>query len=137
MSSDPVEYKVVPDYSHLATTGDVKSDAKGSGARYDAGKVRYELIPTHLLESTANVFAYGANKYAAWNWTKGMPWSKVIGCMKRHLAAIERGEDIDAESGLPHIGHLMCNALMLEHYRTMYPEGDDRPTKWFVRAPTD
>lgn len=115
------------------TTGDVNSDEKGSGARYDAGKVPYELIPTHLLESTAMVFGYGAKKYAAWNWAKGMPWTKVIGCMKRHLAALERGEDIDPESGLPHIGHLMCNALMLEHYMATYKEGDDRPTKWFAR----
>jgi hypothetical protein len=121
----------VGDFSHLKTTGDVKSDAKGSGARYDAGKVPYELVPTHLLESTALVFGYGAQKYAAWNWAKGMPWTKVIACMKRHLAAIERGEDIDPESGLPHIGHLMCNALMLEHYMKHYKEGDDRPTKHF------
>lgn len=120
-------------FEHLRTTGDVNSQEKGSGARYDAGKTRYELIPTHLLKSTADVFAYGANKYAAWNWTKGMPWSKVIGCLKRHLAAIESGEDIDPESGLPHIGHLMCNALMLEHYRENYKTGDDRPSKWFTQ----
>jgi hypothetical protein len=123
---------MVQDFSSLRTTGDVNSNEKGSGARYDLGKTRYELIPTHLLASTADVFAYGAQKYAAWNWAKGMPWSKVIGCIKRHLAAIERGEDIDPESGLPHIGHLMCNALMLEHYRTAYPEGDDRPVEWFA-----
>lgn len=118
-------------YEFLRTTGDVNSEEKGSGARYDAGKIPHELIPTHLLNSTAAVFGYGANKYAAWNWTKGMPWSKPIGCMKRHLAAIERGEDIDPESGLPHIGHLICNALMLEHYYSCYREGDDRPAKWF------
>lgn len=103
----------------------------GQGKRNDQGKVRYELIPTHLLESTANVFDFGARKYSSWNWLAGMPWSKVIGCMKRHLAAIERGEDIDPESGLPHIGHLMCNALMLEHYRLSYKEGDDRPSDFF------
>lgn len=127
---------VYPDtmgFEKLRTTGDIASDEKGSGARYDAGKVPYELIPTHLLESTALVFGYGAKKYAAWNWAKGMPWTKVIGCLKRHLAAIERGEDIDPESGLPHIGHLMCNALMLEHYMSTYKEGDDRPTKWFAK----
>lgn len=112
--------------------GDVTSDKRGSGARYNSGKVPYELIPTHLLESTARVFGLGAKKYARWNWAKGMPWSVVIGCLKRHLAAIERGEDIDPESGEPHLGHLMCNALMLEHYRQTYKEGDDRPTEWFT-----
>lgn len=113
--------------------GDVASDTKGSGARYNNGKVPYELIPTHLLESTARVFEHGARKYATWNWAKGMPWSVLIGCMKRHLAAIERGEDIDPESGQRHVGHLMCNALMLEHYMNTYTEGDDRPTRWFTQ----
>lgn len=122
--------------------GDIRSDAVGSGARYNAGKIRYELIPTHLLESTARVFTHGAEKYAAWNWLKGMKFSAVIGCMKRHLAAIERGEDYDIGekgSGERHIGHLVCNALMLEQYLNMCEADpkiraqlDDRPTKWFA-----
>jgi len=111
--------------------GDVLSEERGSGARYNDGKVPYELIPTHLLKNAALVFGYGTKKYAPWNWAKGMPYSVIIGCLKRHLAAIERGEDIDSESGLPHMGHLMCNVLMLEHYMQSFPEGDDRPTRWF------
>lgn len=101
--------------------------------RFNSGKVPYNLIPTHLLEPAAMVFQWYADQHEGdvWWWAKGMPWTKVIACMKRHLAAIERGEDIDPESGLPHIGHLMCNALMLEHYMKHYKEGDDRPTKHF------
>lgn len=105
--------------------GNVKSDARGTGARFNDGKVPLELIPLIGLESAAAVFGYGAKKYAAWNWAKGMPWSTVTGCMLRHLSAIQRGEDIDPESGLPHIGHLMCNALMLATFRETYPEGND------------
>jgi hypothetical protein len=96
---------------------------------------QYLLEALHGLgnywDECAKVFDFGRRKYSEWNWAKGMPWTKVIACMKRHLAAIERGEDIDPESGLPHIGHLMCNALMLEHYMKHYKEGDDRPTKHF------
>jgi hypothetical protein len=113
--------------------GNIESEDKGTAARYNDNKIEYELIPTHLLESTARVFMHGKKKYKAWNWAKGMPWSVVIGCMKRHLAAIERGEDFDVGkkgSGLRHIGHIMCNAIMLEHYMNTFPEGDDRP-KWF------
>lgn len=118
--------------------GDVNSNAVGSGARLNGGKTRYDLIPTHLLKSTADVFAYGANKYAAWNWCKGMPYSAVIGCIKRHLAEIEMGNDYDDESGKRHIGHLMCNLLMLEQYQNMCEADadikaklDDRPKQWF------
>lgn len=119
----------------VAGIGDVNSSAIGSGARYNSGKARYDLIPTHLLKSTADVFEYGANKYAEWNWAKGMPYSVIIGCLKRHIAAIERGEDVDKESGCRHIGHIMCNALMLEHYMNMCEQipalkekFDNRPT---------
>jgi len=105
--------------------GDVSSDMRGSGARLNTGKPMMSLIPLIGLRSAAQVFEYGRAKYAAWNWAKGMPWSVPVDCMLRHLEAIQRGEDIDPESGLPHIGHLMCNALMLATYRETYPEGND------------
>lgn len=107
------------------TIGDVTSDKRGSGARFNDGKMPMELIPLIGLESAAAVFGYGAKKYATWNWAKGMPWSVVVGCMLRHLSAMQRGEDIDPESGLPHVGHLMCNALMLATFRETFPEGND------------
>lgn len=113
--------------------GDIASDARGTGARFNSGKPPMELIPIIGLESAALVFGYGAEKYAAWNWAKGMPWSAVVGCMMRHLAAIQRGEDLDPESGLPHVGHLMCNALMLATFRETFPEGNDYGTPHLAR----
>ena len=113
--------------------GDVNSNAKGSGARFNAGKPDYSLIPMHTLEDEARVWMYGAQKYAAWNWAKGMPWSVPFACAMRHLAAWQRGEDTDPESGLPHLAHVMCNLRMLTLYTKNYPEGDDRPPKEFMR----
>ena len=82
------------------------------------------------LHSAAYVWDYGANKYAAWNWAKGMPWSVPLACISRHIQAvvIER-EDYDQESGCSHWGHIVCNLLMLDHYSRYYREGDDRPPK--------
>lgn len=68
-------------------------------------------------------------KTAAWNWTKGMPWSVPFACAMRHMAAWQRGEECDPESGLPHLAHAMCNLRMLTLYATTYTQGDDRPTK--------
>ena len=113
------------------SVGDVKSAARGSGARFNTGKHPLRFTPLHLLESGNRVWAYGANKYAAWNWAKGMAWSVPYECMLRHLAAWYRGEDIDPESGESHLGHIMCNILMLEHFKTAFPEGDDRPKLTF------
>lgn len=117
--------------------GDLESEDFGTCARYNSNKTRYDLIPTHLLKSTADVFEYGAYKYAAWNWAKGGPMSQYIGCVKRHLAAIEMGDDIDHESKARHIGHAICNMLMMEQLLNLIEQNpelahlDDRPKKWF------
>jgi hypothetical protein len=109
--------------------GDVNSIAKGSGARYNGGKPDLSLIPLCTLEEEAMVWMYGKDKYAAWNWTKGMPWSVPLACALRHLSAWQRGEDIDLESGYHHLAHVMCNIRMLMLYSKTYLEGDDRPPK--------
>ena len=109
--------------------GDVLSSAKGSGARFNQGKPDYSLIPLYTLAGEAQVWAYGKQKYAAWNWAKGMAWSIPFACMMRHMAAWQTGEECDPESGLPHLAHAMCNLRMLTLYAVNYKEGDDRPTK--------
>lgn len=79
----------------------------------------------------ANVFGYGAQKYAPWNWVKGMAWSVPIGCIGRHSIAVLSGELNDPESTLPHVGHIMCNVVMLKAYFSGFPEGNDLPPKNF------
>ncbi len=84
----------------------------------------------------ARVFDYGRKKYAEWNWAKGMSWQEVISCAARHILAAWRGEEKDQESGLSHIGHAMCNLVMLWQYVETWPEGDDRPPQeLFWRKP--
>lgn len=77
-------------------------------------------------DEAARVFAYGAQKYAPFNWCKGMPWSVPLGCAVRHLLAIIKGQSDDPESGLPHRGHVCCNLIMLQTYADTYRDGDDR-----------
>lgn len=105
--------------------GDIHSKARGTGARYNDNKTQLDLIPLASLKPAADVFQYGAEKYAAWNWAKGQPWSVPLECAMRHIAALQRGEMIDPESGHPHFGHLLCNAIMLSHFYMYYPEGND------------
>jgi hypothetical protein len=62
-----------------------------------------------------------------------MDWSIPLACLQRHLAAWQRGEECDPESGLPHLAHAMCNLRMLTLYAKTYPEGDDRPVQWLNR----
>ena len=157
--------------------GDINSDAPGSGARFNDGKLAMDLIPVSFwvrawdydlnhraggvnrdvkivlhglerfqegndgapakileafgeggLRSATRVLEFGAKKYAAWNWAKGMNWSVPTGCILRHSRAIlVDDEDYDPESDLPHFGHILCNVVMLDYFTKHYPEGDDRP----------
>lgn len=100
------------------------------GLRYNSGKLRYDLIHPWAHEQLAKVLTLGANKYAERNWEKGMSWSNVIASLKRHLAAIESGEDYDIESGLLHAAHVACNAHFLTAYYKIYQQGDDRPVSY-------
>lgn len=113
------------EFEENGNVGDVNSTERGSGARFNAGKPKMHLLPMHLLVSTVRVLEYGAEKYAAWNWAKGMDWSIPLDCMTRHMMALQRGEMHDAESGQPHWAHIICNAIMLEHFYHTYPEGND------------
>ena len=105
--------------------GDVNSAAKGSGARYNTGKVKLHMIPFETLEGEARVWEYGTQKYALGNWMKGAPWSVPFDCLMRHLTALQSGELYDKESGELHTSHILCNARMLEFYILNYPEGND------------
>jgi hypothetical protein len=56
-------------------------------------------------------------KDGAHNWRKGFHWSRLIAAAYRHLTSVAKGEDIDEESGLPHIFHALCMcAFLAEHY---------------------
>lgn len=103
---------------------------KEEGLRFNAGKTRHDLVPQFAQEQYAKVLTKGSEKYAERNWEKGMSWSKVLASLKRHILAIESGEDFDKETGLLHSAHAMCNAAFLTEYYKIFPQGDDRPHKY-------
>ncbi len=95
--------------------------------RYDAGKLRYDLIPADSLEQLAKVYTAGAAKYAERNWEKGMSWSRCFGSLMRHAWAFWRGEAIDVETGCHHMAMAAWNCLALCSYHLRKAGTDDRP----------
>lgn len=71
------------------------------------------------------VLMYGAEKYTvgavsgANNWKKGLDRKEVLESMQRHLAALMDGELNDSESGVSHMGHIMCNGMFYEYFRNL------------------
>lgn len=84
-----------------------------TGNKADGGKPRMDLISPLAMAYLAQVLTFGAKKYSAHNWRKGIPLSKLIAASQRHLTAIAAGIDTDEETGLPHAAHLMCEAMFI------------------------
>jgi len=95
--------------------------------RYNNNKLRYDLIPSYTLEKIAEAFTEGCKKYPERNWEKGFEWMSVVASLKRHLEQFCKGVDLDSESNLPHILHVIMNSIFLLEYYNIYPEGDNRP----------
>jgi hypothetical protein len=93
--------------------------------RYDEGKIPYHLFPLDAYEEICKVMAFGAKKYSARNWEKGMSWSRVSRSMFSHFFAMCRGETHDAESGCRHSAHMAWNAVALCSYDIRKVMGND------------
>ena len=96
------------------------------GVRYDHDKLRWDLVPMHLLEGMVKVLMVGMKKYSAHNWRKGLHTTRISNSLQRHLNSYLAGEELDPESGLPHVDHILCNALFLKGQAVEHPEMDDR-----------
>ncbi len=98
--------------------------ADGGGLRFNAGKLLMEATPPEWEIALADVTTQGSKKYALRNWELGMPWSTMIGCMKRHVNKFMLGERYDGKefnkelgtTGCHHLAMVAWNALALMSY---------------------
>ena len=80
-----------------------------------------DKIPMHLFPETAVVYGAmalldGALKYGRTNWrVAGVRASIYVDAAKRHLSKWFEGQDIDEDSGLPHLAHaLACIVIIID-----------------------
>lgn len=106
---------------------EVRTTDPDTGAAKGVKLARFDLIPARPLWLLAEHYGKGCVKYADRNWEAGYSWSKSFGAMMRHAWAFWRGEDIDPETGSPHMIAVAWHALALVEYATTHPEKDDRP----------
>lgn len=98
-----------------------------SATKDDGGKeVRPELIAPEMTTALGTILAFGAKKYDAGNWAKGMDWSRCYGALQRHLNAWWSGEDSDPETGKSHLWHAACCLMFLIVYEARGKGKDDR-----------
>lgn len=80
----------------------------------DKGKARYDLVLPEFEEGVAEVLTFGADKYEENSWQKiDDRENRYYAALRRHIAAWRKGEELDPESGLPHLAHAACNIMFL------------------------
>lgn len=104
------------------------NDPKGAAG---ALKAPMHLIPPYALEQTAWVHKLGSEKYGPYNWRKtGVCATTYVSAIMRHLNAWRDGEDLDPESGISHIAHIVssCNILLdAAHCGTLQDDRNKKP----------
>lgn len=96
------------------------------GRKFDADKLRYDLIPVEPMAQVARVYTIGAKKYNDRNWESGIKWGRIYAAIQRHLTAYWGGERDDKVDGQHHLASVVWGALALMEYERTHPELDDR-----------
>lgn len=96
--------------------------------RAGRNKARLGLVPAVAFIYESEVMRQGSEQYGEYNWRDTEVNSAVYydACM-RHLLAYWEGQDIDPDSGMPHMAHVRANAGIImdaEHHGTLV---DGRP----------
>jgi hypothetical protein len=98
-----------------------------SGAIRDTqdGKPRYDLIPPTALRRLAMLYGRGAEKYDEHNWTKGIPVSRCMASLMRHVYQFAMGNR-DEDHGAAIIFNVMC----IMHYEEVGRTDMDDSFNW-------
>ena len=103
----------------MTDSGKRQSFGKGMAIRDTADdKPRPDLISPFAEERQGHWLRMGAAKYAERNWENGMPFSRCVASLKRHVMKYQQGKrDED------HLAAIMFNAMALIHYEEMIERG--------------
>ena len=108
-------------------TTDVKCVEKA--IKKDQDKAPIHLVPSQCIIGVAKVMGYGKDKYDEYNYRKGegLDYMRLYDAAQRHMLAWSLGEDIDPESGLPHLDHAAASIMMLSDLQSRGGKNDNRP----------
>lgn len=90
-------------------------------------KPSMQCVPEAAILFLGAAMEYGAMKYGARNWRdKKVLASVYLDAMERHRLLVAAGEDIDDESKLPHLAHIMAGCAILIDAQMSNQMVDDR-----------
>lgn len=131
-STSTSQYDAIEDFGMEIEEETLASDASAINPKDLIGvkKPNLNLVPPSLMLAASAAFAEGAAKYGAYNWRDyPIQGSVYTSALLRHLLAYMDGEDIDQDSGLPHLYKITgCIALLIDSNELGILK-DDRPGK--------
>jgi len=104
----------------------MKLKQSGSDEQFETGAVRDvaeskprpDLISPFAEERLGEWLRLGAKRYAERNWEKGMPMSRTLASLNRHLMWFKQGKTDE-----DHLSAIMFNAMAIIHYEEMIKRG--------------
>jgi len=92
------------------------------GTKFDADKLRFDLLDDEFEAAMVRVLTDGANVHGAYNWREvDEAKRRYFAALRRHLLAWRRGETVDAAHGTPHLAHVAVNAMFLAYFDRIAP----------------
>lgn len=78
-------------------------------ASQGAQKLQLHLLPPAGNEAMARALEHGAKRYGERNWVQTQVClTTYISAMRRHIDCLLDGENLDLDSGVHHLGHVMA-----------------------------
>lgn len=94
--------------------------------KHDEGKYRLDLLPWDALEKASLVLAHGERKYTAFGWRTHCKsikdFNRYEASLHRHLSTWMQGGELDEETGLGELHHLLCNIMFLVSLESKFPK---------------
>lgn len=114
-------------WGHETRSGELPPNPKQA---YGDLKVPLALVPSSALIWMGRAFKEGARKYGPYNWReKAVETMTYANATLRHLYAWIDGEDVDPESGMPHLGLAMASLAIIADATETGCSIDTRPKK--------
>ena len=99
-----------------------KVTASATGAlRANGSKMKISLVPPEMIIELASILHAGADKYAPFNWEKGLDPGELMDSMMRHYLALRSGEIMDGDLNCMHSSLLAWNALAFSTLMLRHP----------------
>lgn len=91
-------------------TGAVRDEAED--------KPRFDLFCPYAMEAIGAVLKEGVKHYGAFNWAKGIPLSRCMESLERHIQQFKEGKVNE-----DHLAHAACNIMFMLSYIERHKKG--------------